>query len=136
MNLKNIFEKGEKDLSLVKVTIAGIFMGMANLVPGISGGTMVLAMGLYEEFIESLSNISRFKFTKKNVLFFINLFAVLFFTTALIIGNSRKGLIVALTLTIFTLFRLFGIGNILNFLLLVGLGIIIESYAKFTKRNN
>jgi len=70
------------------------------------------------------------------ILFFINLFAVLFFTTALIIGNSRKGLIVALTLTIFTLFRLFGIGNILNFLLLVGLGIIIESYAKFTKRNN
>ncbi|OFZ27970.1 MAG: hypothetical protein A2381_08220 [Bdellovibrionales bacterium RIFOXYB1_FULL_37_110] len=86
MNLKNIFEKGEKDLSLVKVTIAGIFMGMANLVPGISGGTMVLAMGLYEEFIESLSNISRFKFTKKNVLFFINLFAVSFLTIFALAG--------------------------------------------------
>ncbi|KKP47608.1 MAG: hypothetical protein UR39_C0003G0011 [Candidatus Woesebacteria bacterium GW2011_GWA1_33_30] len=70
------------------------------------------------------------------VLFFINLFTTLFFTTALVLGNSRRGLIVSTILTVFSLFRLFGIGNILNFLLLAGLGVIIEFYAKLTKRNN
>lgn len=70
------------------------------------------------------------------VLFFIILFIALFLTSALVLGNSRRGLIVSIILTLFTLFRLFGIGNILNFLLLVGLGVIIESYAKFTKRNS
>ena len=70
------------------------------------------------------------------VLFFTILFAALFFTASLVLGNSRRGLIVSVILTTFALFRLFGIGNILNFLLLVGLGVIMESYARFTKRNS
>ena len=55
-------------------------MGLANLVPGVSGGTMVLALGLYEEFIESFSNISRFKFSWKDSLFIATLFGISFLT--------------------------------------------------------
>ncbi len=44
-------------------------MGMANLVPGVSGGTMILVTGLYEEFIGSVADVTRFRFTRRNVTF-------------------------------------------------------------------
>jgi putative membrane protein len=37
-------------------------MGLANLVPGISGGTMLVAAGVYRRFIEAISDLSRFRF--------------------------------------------------------------------------
>lgn len=36
----------------------GLLMGLANLVPGISGGTMLLAAGVYKEFVEGVANVS------------------------------------------------------------------------------
>ena len=33
-------------------------MGLANLVPGISGGTMLLAAGVYPTFIESIARVT------------------------------------------------------------------------------
>lgn len=44
----------------------GFLMGLANLVPGISGGTMLLAAGIYPAFIESLSDITRFRFNLRS----------------------------------------------------------------------
>ena len=35
--------------------IGGVLMGLANLVPGISGGTMLLAAGVYPTFVESVA---------------------------------------------------------------------------------
>ncbi len=46
----------------------GLLMGLANLVPGISGGTMLLAAGIYESFIEALSDVTRFKFRFRSLL--------------------------------------------------------------------
>ena len=40
----------------------GILMGLANLVPGISGGTMLLAAGIYPRFINAIADITRFRF--------------------------------------------------------------------------
>ena len=42
-------------------------MGLANLVPGISGGTMLLAAGIYPSFVESLANVTRFKFSTRSI---------------------------------------------------------------------
>ena len=42
-------------------------MGLANLVPGVSGGTMILVVGLYEEFIASLADVTRLKFTRRSI---------------------------------------------------------------------
>jgi putative membrane protein len=34
-------------------------MGLANLVPGISGGTMLVAVGIYRRFIDAISEVTR-----------------------------------------------------------------------------
>lgn len=58
-----------RPVALLRLGITGILMGLAFLVPGVSGGTMVLVMGLYDEFVSSIADITRLRFTKKNVLF-------------------------------------------------------------------
>ena len=45
----------------------GVLMGLANLVPGISGGTMLLAAGVYPDFIESIADFTRLKFRFKSL---------------------------------------------------------------------
>ena len=42
-------------------------MGLANLVPGISGGTMLLAAGVYRSLIESVGQLCRLNITKRNL---------------------------------------------------------------------
>jgi len=44
-------------------------MGLANLVPGISGGTMILAVGLYDAFIGAVADVSRLRITRRSVTF-------------------------------------------------------------------
>lgn len=39
----------------------GVLMGLANLVPGISGGTMLLATGVYRPFVDSIADLSAFR---------------------------------------------------------------------------
>ncbi len=45
----------------VRGSIGGGLMGLANLVPGISGGTMLLAVGVYPAFISALAELTRFR---------------------------------------------------------------------------
>ena len=61
MNYKNIFE-------YFKIFINGIFMGIADAIPGVSGGTIALLLGIYEELITTISNIkiSLFKILAKD----------------------------------------------------------------------
>ena len=42
----------------------GIFMGIADAMPGISGGTIALLLGIYEELIESISELKISLFSK------------------------------------------------------------------------
>ncbi|MGM0443772.1 MAG: DUF368 domain-containing protein, partial [Fibrobacterota bacterium] len=43
----------------LKETAAGYGVGAANIIPGVSGGTILLVLGLYERIIGALKNISR-----------------------------------------------------------------------------
>lgn len=52
-----------------RVVGGGVLMGLANLVPGVSGGTMILAMGLYDQFIESIANATRLKLNRQTIVF-------------------------------------------------------------------
>lgn len=61
-------------------------------------------------------------------LFFSILFFALLFTSSLLFGNKRRGVITSISLTLFLLLRYFGIGNVLNFLLIAGLAITVELY--------
>ena len=53
---------------VVRSGIGGILMGLANLVPGISGGTMLLAAGVYENFVNAVAEITTLKFKKRSLL--------------------------------------------------------------------
>lgn len=47
---------------LIRSFLGGFLMGLANLVPGISGGTMLLATGIYDRFITAVSQLTTFRF--------------------------------------------------------------------------
>ncbi|WP_339839977.1 DUF368 domain-containing protein [uncultured Maribacter sp.] len=40
------------------ITLKGMAMGIAELVPGVSGGTIAFITGIYEEFITSINNVN------------------------------------------------------------------------------
>ena len=49
----------KKNMLLV---IKGFIMGIANIIPGVSGGTLALILGIYEDFIGAISHFfSNFK---------------------------------------------------------------------------
>ena len=48
-------------------TIGGVLMGLANLVPGISGGTMLLAAGVYPRFISAIAEVTTLKFRPRSM---------------------------------------------------------------------
>ena len=43
-------------LSYVGISIKGFCMGAADVVPGVSGGTMAFILGIYEELLESIKS--------------------------------------------------------------------------------
>ena len=59
--------------------IGGVLMGLANLVPGISGGTMLLAAGVYPRFIKAIAELTtlRFRLPSMVVLFSVGLSAAM-----------------------------------------------------------
>lgn len=46
--------------------IKGVFIGIANIIPGVSGGTIALSMGIYDKLIGAVSNF--FKDWKNSIL--------------------------------------------------------------------
>lgn len=48
--------------------LGGVLMGLANLVPGISGGTMLLASGVYPRFIQAIAELTTLKFRLRSLL--------------------------------------------------------------------
>lgn len=52
-----------------RTLLGGVLMGLANLVPGVSGGTLVLAVGLYDRFVGSIARVSRLKFERRDLVF-------------------------------------------------------------------
>jgi putative membrane protein len=53
---------------VVRAGAGGVLMGLANLVPGISGGTMLLATGIYPRFIAALGELTTLRFRFRSVL--------------------------------------------------------------------
>ena len=42
----------------ILILLKGFFMGIADIIPGVSGGTIALITGVYERFIKALGNIN------------------------------------------------------------------------------
>ena len=56
-------------MKAIKNALKGMVIGIANIIPGVSGGTMMVAMGIYDKLIHCITHI--FKEFKKSVLFLI-----------------------------------------------------------------
>lgn len=53
-------------MNLIKKLLRGMVIGVANLIPGVSGGTMMVTMGIYDTLIHCITHL--FKEFKKSVL--------------------------------------------------------------------
>jgi putative membrane protein len=51
----------------IRGALGGVLMGLANLVPGISGGTMLLAAGVYPAFIGAIAELTTLRFRLHSV---------------------------------------------------------------------
>lgn len=67
----------------VLLVIKGFFVGIANIIPGVSGGTLAITLGIYEELIEAISHF--FEKIKSNIKFLIPIGIGAF--TAIVIGS-------------------------------------------------
>ena len=74
--------------------IAGFFVGLAELLPGISGSTVAIAFKVYEKFILFLSNLKisnfSFNFKKLNQVFFLDLIIPFFIAMAISVIFASK----------------------------------------------
>ena len=53
----------------IMLIVKGFILGIANIIPGVSGGTLAITLGIYEELINTISHI--FSNFKKNLKFLI-----------------------------------------------------------------
>ena len=125
----------------LRVFFCGILMGIADAIPGISGGTIALLLGIYEELIGSISNfnINLFRNLKKkgikycwnkingnflislisgvllSLVSFVKIFSILIERYPLFIWSFFLGLILA---TLFVINRNIKKWDIANFILI------------------
>ena len=125
----------------LRVFFCGILMGIADAIPGISGGTIALLLGIYEELIGSISNfnINLFRNLKKkgikycwnkingnfllslitgvllSLVSFVKIFSILIEKYPLFIWSFFLGLILA---TLFVINRNIKKWDIANFILI------------------
>lgn len=57
---------------MIKKLLQGIIIGTANIIPGVSGGTMMVAMGIYDKLIHSITHLR--KEFKQSVMFLFPIF--------------------------------------------------------------
>ena len=133
--------KSRNTIGHLRVFFCGILMGIADAIPGISGGTIALLLGIYEELIGSISNFNIYLFQnlkKKGIkycwnkingnfllslisgvllslLSFVKIFSILIQKYPLFIWSFFLGLILA---TLFVINRNIKKWNIVNFILI------------------
>lgn len=56
----------------IMLMMKGFVMGIANIIPGVSGGTLALTLGIYEDFIGAISHF--FSKLKENIKFLLPIF--------------------------------------------------------------
>ena len=53
----------------IKLALKGFIIGVANIIPGVSGGTLAITLGIYEKLIGIISHF--FKNIKENIKFLL-----------------------------------------------------------------
>lgn len=50
---------------MIKNFLCGVTVGVANIIPGVSGGTLIVLLGLFDEVMSSISNLFKFNISWK-----------------------------------------------------------------------
>jgi putative membrane protein len=79
-------------LLVLRAAIGGTLMGLANLVPGISGGTMLLAAGVYPAFISGIAELTTLRFRMPSLLL-LGSVATTAALAILLLAGTVKGLV-------------------------------------------
>ena len=58
--------EGKVEMEFLKDILKGAVIGVANAIPGVSGGTMMVSMGVYDNIIYCITHL--FKQFKKSLL--------------------------------------------------------------------
>ncbi|MCD2401428.1 DUF368 domain-containing protein [Borreliella bissettiae] len=91
---------------MLNIYIKGILLGIANIIPGASGGTLALILKIYYKIINSISEILKLTEIKKNLMF-LTILATGMLTSILLTAKIFKayafdnGIIEALLITFF-----------------------------------
>lgn len=96
-------EVGHLALLLVRSMLGGLLMGLANLVPGISGGTMLVAAGIYPRFIGGIAEITTLRFRMPSLLV-LGTVAISALSAILLLAGVVKGLVVDHRWVMYSLF--------------------------------
>lgn len=107
-------------LQYLKYFISGLAFGIANVIPGVSGGTMLVVFGIYDKLTESISGI---KAIFKNILFLISF------------GIGAGGGILLFAFVVTSLFEAFGLQTNMYFigLILGSIPLIIKTGTEDSK---
>ena len=137
----------------IKLFFKGVFMGIADAIPGVSGGTIALLLGIYEELISTISGLNFNLITKlKNngfksfweslngnflitlvlgivisLILFVKISASLLTSHPLYVWSFFLGLILATVYVIYKLIESWNLVNIISTLLMIVFSIILTS---------
>ena len=137
----------------IKLFFKGVFMGIADAIPGVSGGTIALLFGIYEELISTISGLNFSLITKlKNngfksfweslngnflitlvlgivisLILFVKISASLLTSHPLYVWSFFLGLILATVYVIYKLIESWNLVNIISTLLMIAFSIILTS---------
>jgi putative membrane protein len=75
---------------MIRAGVAGVLMGLANLVPGISGGTMILVMGLYDEFVTAVADAVRLRISRRSAALLMLIIATAGVSIAALAGTLSR----------------------------------------------
>ncbi|RAP34077.1 hypothetical protein DID75_00440 [Candidatus Marinamargulisbacteria bacterium SCGC AG-410-N11] len=56
---------------MFKTFLKGCVIGIANIIPGVSGGTFAVILGVYQSLINSLEELISFRFKKESIVFLL-----------------------------------------------------------------
>ncbi len=86
-----------------RASLGGVLMGLANLVPGISGGTMLLAAGVYPAFIAAIAEVTTLRFSRR-ALILLGIVAGAAGVAILLLAGPTRDLVVEQRWVMYSLF--------------------------------
>ncbi|WP_434756992.1 DUF368 domain-containing protein [Borrelia puertoricensis] len=77
---------------MISIYIKGLLIGIASIIPGVSGGTLALMLGIYYNIINSSANLIKLKKVKENT-FFLGILSLGILTSTTILAKIFKSYI-------------------------------------------